>query len=502
MFLVHLMTSCAHAHIEGFFASFYLGGFYLKGKHHYKRENLKPGEKKKAVEGKVKGPLDFLNRRVSDTEGTLRAGPVDVDGVITRFFNSVFPVNASPVFTPQSERFFRENKPSNIGNIPDGQTVNTYRGVLDRAIGRPGAGGNLGTGIFPAIETERQSDRQRLVGGVFNEAKRKLDGAASRNLGNKNFIDNLISPQALQGALRDTNIARALVNQRPQDIQNSGIPQPLKTELGDIFRDLGVDLNRAEQSIQDEFFSRVADGFEEAADRILRSPLITAANAQQVNYIPTEMNTPIFNPTENTVNKDAEKGRWETFEGTERVNKVGPVFGVGLGYVKNIGGHAFAGGEVYVMKPAMTVRYGLAVDKRPGERFGEMKMKPGVTLGVSAIAGKALNTFFGLYTRAGIEFTKLKFSYDVNNDDLPFPQASESKENFNATFKPVFAGVGGMFFMGTYTLSLEYNLQSFSKKTLRDFQRVGADRKRRGYISSGTGHRLTVRLMRLFGGKH
>jgi hypothetical protein len=184
-----------------------------------------------------------------------------------------------------------------------------------------------------------------------------------------------------------------------------------------------------------------------------------------------------------------------------------PLYGAGIGYMGMLPGHAFWGIEAYGIWPAMNIEYELNA-KNP---FGHVEVKFPLSLRATAIVGKLLNPFVGLYTKAGGEFTYVKFKYRVENEQPPFDkkggdftnnseESVKGSQELDAKLWGGFAGMGAMFINGRWAFCVEYNASKFAKTTIRKYEEPGGDDngRARGYVYSGLHHRVLVRIIRTF----
>ena len=173
-----------------------------------------------------------------------------------------------------------------------------------------------------------------------------------------------------------------------------------------------------------------------------------------------------------------------------------------MGYLHNVKGHAFVGGEINILRPSSPISYELEL--KDGGTWTVTANFP-ISIRVTGIVGKMRNPFVGYYFKAGGEWTYIQLKYAIENENPPFEKEkgnpakdfiTSGSEAFSAHLKAGFLGVGVIFFSKSWTYSLEYNASIIKNEEIRDFKK--AEPRKRGYIYGGTHHRVMLRIAYMF----
>ena len=225
-------------------------------------------------------------------------------------------------------------------------------------------------------------------------------------------------------------------------------------------------------------------------------------------------NTPVYNSNEYPKTDEGEGKKeevWVEQKGTVYPeSKIYPIAGGSFGYLWSITGHAFIGFEIGFLKPWIPIDYKLMVEqdqKHDVARTEYGKLSVDITCGVnpSLVIGKELNPYTSLYAKIGGLFTHTTLTYQIENENPPFP--IDEQDTFTAqktqTYKDIWlknvsCGAGVMFVNGNWIWALEYNFIIPWATTIRSY---GADKDHgdeyhfRGYMHTQMDHRLMLRLM-------
>lgn len=458
---------------QGLFISAYLGGMYIRDKHQYKRDSLKPDVRKKIRDKKIQDRLDKFN-------------------------------NESKAIIQETETFFKrtfDKEQADQGDIDRGFAK------LESFNPKTLYDSTSFENIYPQSTYDRQKrifiiNVNLLKKDLIGELDEDLDSAYEKILGELDQrtevkYSEFVTSSDKEKVVQNFGYLRRFLHTRDTDAQRLapeavGYVTAAEKSRQEAFRkETGEFIADAKQGAT-KLFGIFTDPLTEAKDKPAgpSDPYIPGfgANAE-----------PVFNPS-----KDSNKSNWNiAIEGEVKPEKsVVPILGIGVGYLKSLPGHAFAGGEVYCIRPMTTISYILKIDKPDEEPRGKLAVKVPWSIGASVIAGKCINPYVGLYVKTGIEFTNVNFTYTVDNDDIPFGKDNKSsnEEKFNLTLKPIFAGFGAMIFGEHWIVAAEYNALTFTKQTIRDYDTIGGDERKRGYAYSGLHHRLLLRLFLIANG--
>ena len=492
-----------HAKLQGVFISVYGGGVWMWDQHEYTRDSLtldkKNNRRKQMIEARLKKYNDIFAKDVSKKKK----------------YYEIFE---------ETLKTFDINNPKLWAE----KTVPEAFAYLDTASKDLSALKDLGQeDIYPVNVLTADIDKFKLK---VDEIKERCNLTSLRNEYKTIMFDELKfittdagwAGVANQAALKQLFTDIGMTASGITAAQVSTYHETLKTiydaiDRGDREKAIGKSIVEAQKKLLNEmtnFSQERREELQKSADEIFKKRLdaepATSAiltHPLEAPYVKAEDGQPIYKKL------DDPKSEFETnVKGVAAPERpIVPLYGVGVGYMGMLPGHAFWGVEASGIWPAMTIQYQLNAGASSGTSFGKVDVTFPISVRATAIVGKLLNPWVGLYTKVGGEFTRVNFVYNVEDEQPPFKKAgggytTKSKESekgseqLSANIFGAFAGVGAMFINGHWAISLEYNASKFLKTTIRKYDEPGLkdDGRARGYVYSGLHHRLLVRLMYMF----
>ncbi|USO02788.1 MAG: hypothetical protein H6850_02265 [Alphaproteobacteria bacterium] len=226
-------------------------------------------------------------------------------------------------------------------------------------------------------------------------------------------------------------------------------------------------------------------------------------------FIPKGGDKPVYNSEQDASNAK----EWVEQEGAAYPeNKISPVFGASIGYIKSFSGQVFVGIEVAAFKPMYAVHYKLQVEQDKQKEvaqtnYGQVDVDLKVNINPSFIIGKELNPYTSVYAKVGGMFTLMNLKYNVRNEHPPFMKEDRSAFTTEKQFEfpkkdgdpfwlmGISGGLGAMFVNGNVIWSLEYNCSFAQQAEIRKYGTTDDDPHIRGYAYSHLDHRLMIRCM-------
>ena len=246
--------------------------------------------------------------------------------------------------------------------------------------------------------------------------------------------------------------------------------------------------------------SQLSERLDDPLERALKAYQADQAKAPSADeYNPEGTRTPPLTSPE-VCDKPGEQDNWETLKGEENSKRIGLTYGFSVGYEKEMNNnHAFVGGNAFAKKDSMTIKYDLQVEKGSRANFGELETKPGYTFGLTVIAGKHLNPVFSVFGRGTFEFTKYDFTYNLANESPKIAKESMRTQTLGNWVKQAAVGVGARYnFAPLWSAEACYDFVPTTKTDVRDFNKLGEDDRRRGYIYTTSQHRVFLKVVRFF----
>lgn len=512
--MLSILCSTLWGHSGGFSVGVFIGGLMMNSKHNYKREDVKEDKLKKWYEDylknkkypnleKVSTDADnaFVNvtaRLNVKTIDELKTASEDlkdefIEQMLTKYsliFFGRYPDIAD--ITPTDKLEPAQDKMKAIYESKIGKLIITHRNAAVNSwttYSGTGDANSVWNTTAHYADTESQKKRQLLSAAVTNQATANTQAAEfERQLKADGFVDaDFVQLKAAATA-----------------VSAAGITDPEKIALQAAGNDL---INRWAVKV---IASAVEKKFERAALKTLFQFDDAIENAK-TNLATDEATPPTadeYDPdstgqalTSPELSKESgEQGKWKTLEGEVKSRRIGLTYGFSVGYEKELNkNHAFVGGNAFAKKDNMTIKYNLQVEQGNHPSFGELETKPGYTFGVTIVAGKHLNPVFSVFGRGTFEFTKYGFTYNLTNDSPKMVDEKIATQKLGNWVKQAAVGVGARYnFAPLWSAEVCYDFLPATKTTVRDFNKLGDDNRRRGYIYTASQHRAFLKVVRFF----
>jgi len=512
--MLSILCSMLWGHV-GFNVGVFIGGLMMQTKHGYKREDVKKDKLEKwylnylknkkypSIEDEANRSKNLLGQVLADlkTATTLPLLEGKTAALKVNLVQRIITDSNLPYFV--SEQFKNKNvviPPS--ANLYAAQTAHDK--VYDELVGELGVQDAAtyaytnAKGSYRRANTNIDSERQRVVNQIG-------DLARTSSVAFQNELSGINTTSAYQEFIQSAKEYTAAANK--------GAPSALGFAGGrtitKLFEETGKEAVRVwvNEKIRIAFLSAVEKDIDMCSDW-LDAPLARALKAYQVDqakapsadeYNPEGTKTvPLTSPE--VCDGPGEQDNWETLSGENQSKRIGLAYGFSVGYEKEMdANHTFVGGNAFAKKDNMTIKYDLQVEKGSPATFGELETKPGYTMGLTVVAGKHLNPVFSVFGRGTFEFTKYDFTYNVSNDSPKIAKESLRTQTLGNWVKQAAVGVGARYnFAPLWSAEACYDFVPATKTNVRDFNKLGEDGRRRGYIYTTSQHRVFLKIVRFF----
>lgn len=496
----------------------FVGGLMINDKHNYKREDVKTDKLQKWYLNYLKNKkYPLIEQEANRAAKVLTDAFERLKGVTSlsdteREANLLKEDLVKSIITPESLIYFRDPrfKIARIVVSPTADltvTRSVYDNPYDQAIGTLGVQGadfkySGASGVFKKADTAVDLERTAKVTELQDIAKVSNTQFISSIKGTLTSSTDVPKVQAFEAAGQAFNAKVA--GGDPVAYKKA---HPTDKEVTDL-ESSGKEVVKAwvNEKIRLQFVRLIGDAIEQVSEKLddpLEAALAAYHTDQEIDptadmYEPDgTKKAPLTSPELCT--QPGEKDNWETLEGEEKSKRIGLTYGFSVGYEKEMNkDHAFMGGNAFVKKDSMIIKYDLKVKERPS-MFGSLESKPGYTFGLTMVAGKHFNPAFSVFGRGTFEFTKWGFTYDMATDSPKITNEKLQKQELGNWLKQAAVGVGARYNLGpSFSIEACYDFIPATKTTVREFNKLGDDDRRRGYIYTASQHRVFIKVVKLF----
>jgi hypothetical protein len=484
--------------VKGLSVGVFIGGLMINGKHNYEREDVKEKELEKwYLNDLEQNKYPLIVQEAARAKGLLAKERADLEGATTltalQQKTSALKIDlARRIITDEGLRYFVSDRFKNNGVrgisssaiLKNVQTA--YDAIYDELVGKLGQQNDENYSYDDATGAYRTANEQ--IKGVRESVVEQLKDAAK------------ISGNAFQVLLK-TEIGSTpefLTLEAAAKTYTTSNTDPNETALKTAGKEaVKVWVN---QKMRGTFLKILTNAIDESGEW-LDDPLERALKAyQDAQKEPaTADQYPFTSPIQEGA-PSGEEGRWKTFKGETKSKRIGLTYGFSVGYEKEMNkNHAFVGGNAFAKQDTLTIKYDLKVDEGAHASYGELEAKPLYTFGVTVVAGKHLNPVFSVFGRGTFEFTKSSYTYNVTNDSPNITNGKWRKQELGKWIKQAAVGVGARYnFAPLWSAEACYDFVPATKTTVRDFNKLGEDERRRGYIYTTSQHRVFLKVVRFF----
>lgn len=512
--MLSILCSTLWGQAGGFSFGVFVGGLMVKGKHAYNREDVKEDELKKwylndldenkypkldQVASKAAGAIAKAVKTINESTSLddLSTKTDTLDGIVNEVINEDsliyfkrYPNNFTPIkktdSLPVAIQSVKAKYAVEIGSL-NGDSANGYRGSTGLWRAQIDSVGQIRTRKKTELTTEINTAPPSIQGRLLMSKITDAGGLAANNL--------LVT--TFDGAVTEYNAAKSA------DILNSNLATQGRlatattnvTTAGNNLIDGWADA-KVKTIVLERLEAALARGLLGLDDSIEAGQ--ASKTADQKKSPPVDQ-YPFVSPVQEGT-PPGEQGKWKTFKGETKSNRIGLTYGFSVGYEKEMNkNHAFVGGNAFAKKDDLTIKYDLQVDEGQHATFGELEAKPLYTFGVTVVAGKHLNPVFSVFGRGTFEFTKSSYTYNVTNDSPPITNEKFRTQEVGSWVKQAAVGVGARYnFAHLWSVEVCYDFVPATKTTVRDFNKLGDDNRRRGYIYTASQHRAFLKVVRFF----
>lgn len=512
--MLSILCSMLWGQAGGFSVGVFVGGMMMSGKHKYKREDVKLEPLRKwylnDLENRVYPNLDRVATKSIDIINQAIArlkGATSITELADLSYDTLGDSLPSDLVTKESLTFFQRFNDLDDIRLNDNlaKAIDNMKAKYRKDVGE----------LKVDVDTTTQASTYRGTSGVWvklagqaNEASKTQRDKLAEYINNvgvtknkaKAFIDEITSSGGLSATdptIGQLTAAATLLEATPtdpalkSDVQKAGQVVVDKWVRAKIAPKVEAAFNAV--AIKEIF--KLDDAIEEAEDQRSADQ---AKEPTADQYDPNDEGKALTSPE--LAKESGEPGKWETLEGEQKSKRIGLTYGFSVGYEKEMNkNHAFVGGNAFAKKDNLTIKYNLEVEKGNRASFGELDAKPGYTFGVTVVAGKHLNPVFSVFGRGTFEFTKWGFTYDLKNDSPKLANDRISTQKLGNWVKQAAVGVGARYnFAPLWSAEVCYDFIPATKTTVRDFNKLGDDGRRRGYIYTSSQHRAFLKVVRFF----
>lgn len=504
--MLSILCSTLWGQAGGFSVGVFVGGLMMNSKHNYKREDVKEDKLKKWYLKNLKEkkyPLieEEANRAKKVIIAAANGAPQTTLEQLVTYTAELKNNLARDIITADNLRYFVSSTFRNSGiTVPTSAGLTITRNDYEKIYGT----------LIGSIDLTAQDPETYVytsASGIYRDAT--IETTTQRKLA----LEKLTSVTTTGGGKALQDLLKTTLGDTAQEVVHLGTTAAtFEGDQTDANRTALNTVGKAavkayvNKTVLLSFLNRLKGNIEISSEW-LDDPLEKALKAYQDDqakeptadeYDPDNTGKALTAPE--LGKQPGEQGNWETLEGEVKSKRIGLTYGFSVGYEKEMNkNHAFVGGNAFAARNTMKVKYNLEVNKGNRPSFGELEESQGYTFGVTVIAGKHLNPVFSVFGRGTFEFTKYGFTYNLTNDSPSLMDEKLRTQKLGNWVKQAAVGVGARYnFAPLWSAEICYDFLPATKTTVRDFNKLGDDNRRRGYIYTASQHRAFLKVVRFF----